>query len=373
MKNIVIISLLLLSLSACSSNKKEECPVLKVSLEKENVSIMDLFDRLEVIALETNDSCLLIWPDKILYTKGCYEIFDAKHPALFVFDENGRFVRKVGAKGEGPEEYTEVYDVTSDDQNGNIYMLSPFGEIFVYTPDGNFIERRRLPQKSNYQSLESFGDYFAIWTLPGAEDEDGISLVAKSTLSNVKEYWRGNRELYSLYPRAFHKYEGNLYFFRPFDREVYNVCKDSMSIAYTWDFGKDNYSVEDLGFSKTASTEREEGTLLLKYLKDRTIPYLISAQNQTSRYYYSQLVFGFTPQGIHHVFYSKEDGKSFFFKETVEGIRLNPLLFNDDFILCLASNAELDSYKKALNETERKKLINRKEEDNPVLIKCYYK
>ena len=86
----------------------------------------DLFGRLEVIPLETSDSCLLVFPDKVLCANGRYELFDHKRYALFLFDENGRFIRQVGRRGQGLGEYREVYDVAHDSRNGNICLLSPF-------------------------------------------------------------------------------------------------------------------------------------------------------------------------------------------------------------------------------------------------------
>ncbi len=372
MKNVFV--LLFLLVCACQDSKKTEVyPLLKVSLEEVNVPIKDLFDKFEVIPLETNDSSLLIWPDKVLYWKGRYEIFDSKSPSLFVFDEDGKFIRKVGRRGEGPEEYTEVYDVIQDKETGEISMLSPYGEVFVYASDGCFRKRMELPQKTNYQSFESRDDCFVTWTLPGGEDEDGIALVSRNTGQCVKSYWRGNRNLYFLYPRAFYKYGEDVFFSRPFGREVYQVGKDTLSIAYKWDFGKDNYSMGDWGISESQCGGEQESSSLMKKLQDSTIPYIISQQAQTDKYYYARLALGFTPGGQYHVFYKKEDGKSFFFKETAEGIHLSPLLWEDNFILCLAFNEDMDSYMKVLEKTESKKIRDRKEDDNPVLIKCYFK
>lgn len=374
MKKVFVTFLCLILLCACHNSKKTETyPVLKVSFGKEKISALDIFDKFEIVSLETNDSSLLVWPDKVLYWKGQYMVFDSKTPSLFVFDENGNFIKKIGKRGDGPEEYTEIYDVIQDKETGEIDMLSPYGEIFVYTSEGAFIKRTRLPQKSNYQSFEDCGNYFITWTLPNAEDEDGISLISKNNMQCVKSYWKGNRNLYFLYPRAFYKYGEDVFFSRPFSREVYRVSKDKMNIAYKWDFGKDNYSIEDWDISPTHSGGEQESSLLIKKLKDSTIPYIITHQAQTAKYYYSKLALGFTPKGQYHIFYRKEDGKSFFFRKTLEGINLNPLFFCDNFILCLASNEDLDKYMKVLGKTEADKILDRKEDDNPVLIKCYYK
>lgn len=82
----------------------------------------------------------------------------------------------------------------------------------------------------------------------------------------VATKWQDFANLCGLYPRAFHKYKDELYFFRAFGREVYRIDKDSMSVAYQWDFGNDNYAVEDLGISKTESKgwQEDDNPVLIK-------------------------------------------------------------------------------------------------------------
>lgn len=93
MKKIISIVFCLLLFCSCADRQQSDsCPVLRVSLEQQEVSMKDLFGRLEVIPLETSDSCLLVFPDKVLCANGRYEVFDHKRYALFLFDENGRFI-----------------------------------------------------------------------------------------------------------------------------------------------------------------------------------------------------------------------------------------------------------------------------------------
>lgn len=375
MKNVICVCLCLLLLGSCSDKQGElGYPVLKVSLNEQDVSMKDLFSRLEVIPLETNDSSLLVFPDKVLCRNGRYEVFDHKRYALFLFDENGRFIRQIGRRGQGLGEYREVYDVAHDSRNGNICLLSPFWEMFVYDSEGRFLERLSLPEKSNYQAVMDYGDYYVTWTLPLDNEERGISLISKDSLKCVREYWHGNPNMMSFYPRAFHSYGKELYFFRPFQREVYRLGLDSMQVAYQWDFGNDNYSIEDFGFSLKEKGDRQERDELMKKLQESTIPYCIRENRQNEKYYYTQLVFGFSPQqGRYNIFYRKSDDKSFFFHKTTEGVTLQPMYFCNDFLLSLASYEDIEAYGNVLDKGEFAKLENCTEEDNPFLVKCYFK
>ena len=90
--------------------------------------------------------------------------------------------------------------------------------------------------------------------------------------------------------------------------------------------------------------------------------------------YYAQLIFGFSPLvGHYNIFYRKSDDKSFFFRETTEGVMLKTVYFCDDFLLSLASYEDMEAYKHVLDEQEFAKLKGRTEEDNPFLVKCYFK
>lgn len=374
MKNITTFYILLLLFCSCSEKERiSDYPLLKVSLERQEVSIKDLFKHLEIIPLETNDSCLLVFPDKVLCTNEHYEVFDHKRNALFLFDKDGKFIRQVGKRGEGVGEYREVYDVINDSRNGNICLLSPFQEIFVYNSEGDFIKRLQLPEKSNYQAIMDYENYFVTWTLPISDEESGISLISKDSLQCVREYWKGNPNTMFLYPRAFHKYREELFFSRPFQHQVYKFSLNNIQVAYQWDFGSENYLIEDFGFSLKEKGNIQERNELMDLLERKTIPYCFVENRQTDKYYYTMIVYGFTPTGRKHLFYRKSDGKSFFFRETKEGIILNPMYFCDDFLLSIASYEDLNAYRNILNKNELDKIKNYTEEDNPFLIKCYFK
>jgi hypothetical protein len=52
---------------------------------------------------------------------------------------------------------------------------------------------------------------------------------------------------------------------------------------------------------------------------------------------------------------------------------LHPLAFNEDFLTCIVFNEDFPNYEKVLPSEEYKKLEERLEDDNPCLIKFYFK
>ena len=372
MKNILLTLLLFILFSCKSTGDKIDCEVLHVDLVERPVPTEELFSKISVIPLETNDSSFLVRPVKVIIKDNRYYIVDEGVPAVFSFDEEGHLLHKIGKKGQGPGEYREIYDAVIKEKESAVYMLSPFGSLYVYSLDGKFIKEIKLPTRSNYQLIEELDSkYFVTWTLPASENENCISVISKESFKNVKEFWHVPPVLTTLNSKPFYNYEHKVYFSNPYQNEVYEVRTDSLRVAYRWDFGKDNLDLKEYGFTLLEDQKVEEYKLMLQYLRDSTVPYFLCDQYQNDKFYYIMLVFGL--KHSKNLFYRKEDGKSFFFEKTTEDIHFEPLAFNEDFLTCIVFNEDFPNYEKVLPPEEYKKLEERLEDDNPCLIKFYFK
>ncbi len=110
MKNTFILFLVALSFVCSSCNRTpsvEEPDVLKVELKETPVSVSDFFSKVEVIPLETSDSCLLarilrvrVSGDTTYILTQDYPTF--RHITLMAFDKKGNYLRSIGRVGQGP-------------------------------------------------------------------------------------------------------------------------------------------------------------------------------------------------------------------------------------------------------------------------------
>jgi hypothetical protein len=140
MKRNVLLSAVILLLSCSQRDNGEEGIVIDLDVSKESeIPASSLFSRVKTIILESKDECLIGGVDHIEVFDGYIYVLDrfiAK--SLFVFDEEGRFVRKIGEFGNGPGEYTGISDFSIDPLNQEIYLLDNF-KLHKYKFDGSFV------------------------------------------------------------------------------------------------------------------------------------------------------------------------------------------------------------------------------------------
>ena len=73
------------------------------------------------------------------------------------------------------------------------------------------------------------------------------------------------------------------------------------------------------------------------------------------------------------IFYRKNDGKYLIWGEEDWGIPTNALVFTDDYMIVLLKQNNYNNFKPLLSESEREKLDALSEDDNPCLLKLYFK
>ena len=119
---------------------------------RKELILQDFMD-VEYIALETNDEfvnqgLVMDIGEKIILVKNIINDGD-----IFVYDRNGKALRKINRKGQKTsEEYTDIRTITLDEANGELFVNDVNQrKIFVYDLYGNF--------KRCFNHQEGFGSY----------------------------------------------------------------------------------------------------------------------------------------------------------------------------------------------------------------------
>lgn len=99
-------------------------------------------DSVTFIPLQTTDSLLIGNIEKLLVWNGNFYIWDRITASVFCFDENGKIKFRINNKGNGPNEYPIIENISVNQENGNVYIYSgPAHAIYKYNTQGEFVEK----------------------------------------------------------------------------------------------------------------------------------------------------------------------------------------------------------------------------------------
>ena len=70
---------------------------------------------------------------------------------VYQFTDEGKFVRTIGSRGNGPGQYTSAVCIDIDETLGHVYVLSPGKNINVYDMEtGSYLYTRKTPSFSSW-------------------------------------------------------------------------------------------------------------------------------------------------------------------------------------------------------------------------------
>jgi hypothetical protein len=119
--------------------------VTKSYSAKKEIILQDLMD-VEYIALETNDE--FVHQGRVLdIGKELIVVINNNQDGdIFVYDRSGKALRKINRRGQGNEEYTNIYKIILDEDNEEMFINDiSKSKFFVYDLYGNF--KRSLTHK----------------------------------------------------------------------------------------------------------------------------------------------------------------------------------------------------------------------------------
>lgn len=113
-------------------------------------SFGNYFTITKCLQLEGSGDCQISFARKVEYYDNKYYVFSSNgNVGIFVYDENGKFVRRIGNKGNGRGEYTNIFDFAIDRKNHRILLLcNRKSYIKVFSLDGEYIEEKTLHETS---------------------------------------------------------------------------------------------------------------------------------------------------------------------------------------------------------------------------------
>lgn len=157
----------------------------------------------EIIPLETNDEFLcggevVAFTDEIIV----YRNFSFKGGEIFLFDRQGKALKKINRQGPGGEEYEVNYDVVYDDSNKELYVNTMMSGVVVYDLEGNFKRRFRQINHTAYWEMENYDRESLICYTCDEHVEHPVFLISKQTGEKIRDIVVPYKKRIFVYPEG---------------------------------------------------------------------------------------------------------------------------------------------------------------------------
>jgi hypothetical protein len=376
-KHITVSVLFLLLLWGCGSPNNVSDNPMSVDIDaRHEVSVFDIFERIELIPLETTDESIFRASNDLIYYNGVLYILDGIGRKIFAFDSAGKFLFKIDDRGQGPQEYLHISDFEIDRQRNVMLVLDPVSNsLFEYDLNGRFLHRQRLPTIIGaYGWLRYLGDnIIAFWTF---DNDNRLKFYDRNLDSIFSEHLPlQERNMFDLFSAGVFPNSNLLMRDAALNNNIYEIFPDgTYSIAYTWDFGRLNNSVAmTRNFPDIPRSQEEWEAVERRRRNSEFVNYFFTSIGGNQTYRYAQIVR--KNQNI-NLLHNISEGKTRVFTEFSEGATFFPIFWNDEFVIGLGPFAGYNEETipdAILDDRNLEIKRNICEFDNPVLIKYYFR
>lgn len=371
----LLISFLLLVFLIPSCTKRNQSGAFdEISFgQSESLPVSELFET-SFVKLSTSDECLIGTVNQIEEVNEHFLVLDGVvEKKLFLFRNNGIFLKQIGKNGAGPGEYLMPISFSIDNSKKQLTIIDAVGRkvLFYDLSNYNFLFEMKLPFSST--KMEWLSENVIAWYSSSSSkgDDDGYVILTDSSFQ-IK-----NRMLKKDFKTAYYvgtkpklyKNSGCLSVYKPFVSEIYRITEDSLRLSYRLSFG--NYKMAPIEFLKKEGGKKGN--------------YLSALRNSSYIYYYTVnenddvlFVPYYVNETMFYGVYCKKNKRIYnYTKEMIQ----NDLLVgafsspvgsdrNGSFISLLRPSLLMELDKKGVSLDKRllSLLANSKEEDNPILL-----
>lgn len=216
---------------------------------KKQIKLSDIARNVQYVPLETDSNCLIGRDPYYYFADDLIFVSNINH--VLVFDLNGKFLRKIGIEGKGPNEINHISTVSIMREKRIISLHSYMDmKLLFYSFNGDFIESIDVPMMEHIYALNTNKFIYYDQCIGGREDcvfrltsrkNDTISFV-----SNTCKWVNNSYTAYAFYTSDFHpsyQYKKRFHFKNRYNDTVFTVINSKIVPAYCIQLGK--YKVPD--------------------------------------------------------------------------------------------------------------------------------
>lgn len=214
--------------------------------DRQNIHSTSLIKDVDVISL-SND-VLVGEVDKICSYKDHLYLLDKGGQSVYVYDDQGGFVKKVNDYGRAGDQYSQLVDLLIDKRDKNLKLVSRLDrKLISYSLNGSeLLKVDKLPKL--FFSLSQTKKGFAGFTGNFIEDSNSKNVWMMSDDLKVGNGFFDIDKSFDSYVTSsispFSEYDGRTFFIKMMDNNVYSLSDKASEIAYSFDFGELNWPKE---------------------------------------------------------------------------------------------------------------------------------
>lgn len=341
-KLLICFSLFILC-AGCDENIEAERTIaldIDSCLAESNVSIHDLFSKIEIVALDNTypiSNTVHSGLSYLAFDGSHFYVLDEKNYFVNVYDSCGNLLQHIDKVGRGHGEFTMAYQIQYNADLNLIEILNPMGKILRFSSD-SFTYHSEIDFMDHIRSTHNYCRSGTDYILYSLREDD--KLYSFNTYNGeIISYGYQPPEYLRKYiaPQSpFLTINGLSCIYQPYDGLIYKIDNDKIVPYIKWDLGRYKCQLRDIPQNKS---NREYYDFILEYSK-RHLAAFVNIKSDGYALYSSVIFKGETYTLYHNLI----NGNSYFFNNTLEEIKFLPELFYDNVMYKYVDSLYLDEY-----------------------------
>ncbi len=190
-KNSIILMLSIILISCTNNNtyKTKEINISNGFKKQKQILLSKIAINIKSVYLESTSNSLIGRVDQVIIDtiNDLVIISDDMIDQILIFDSNGKYLKKISKKGEGPGEYNEIDDIAYFPKTKSIYLFDMnLPKILKYNVYGEFIDYFLIPPEILATKMLKHGNTITL-TIPRPLflEDKGYYFVAFDTTGNI--------------------------------------------------------------------------------------------------------------------------------------------------------------------------------------------
>lgn len=256
--------ILFLFFIACTSTKNDQkgvefgdiVSIPITDLETTYGKLSDFAEDVKIVPLEFSDDCILGEIKKIVMSDSCIFVLENENQkGIYVFDHIGKYLYRIGNRGQGPEEFVDISDFSLNEEEQLIYLYDlARKKVLVFSYEGDFIKDIQM----NYyaDNFEYQNGLFYLYRESPSFGDPLCSLVIKDENGNtVNKFYPVIKKLPRIHECIFRKLDNQILFVEHMRDSIFTIKGDKLSPKYYIDY-------KDKSMSKVDRESIKNGTRL---------------------------------------------------------------------------------------------------------------